>query len=255
MNFFPIHWHERIEIIYQLEGSSTIKINDTMYNLSTGDILIINSRDLHSFEKSDNNKALLLQIEPSFFSKFKIDQSLQLSPVKMFNKKKLITSIDREYKGISYQLKRMMVEFDNRSQTYNYSVSSALLEIFLIFIGIEEGNSSDLEPVKNLERLRSVIDFVSEHYMDKITLEDAARSANFSPYHFARFFKKSTGQTFFEYLESFRINYAINLLLSTDLSITDIAFNSGYNNLKTFNRQFHKLEGKSPSSYRKDSTI
>jgi len=257
MGSFPIHWHECIEIIFVLDGSISIKINDITYDLTTGDILIINSRDLHSFDKPDSERSrlFLLQIEPGFFTKNTIEKNLQLSPVKLFDKKKIIRISDGEYVGVSYQLKRIISEFNEKSDTFQYSVSCALLEILLIFIRLKDSKNSESVPLKKMERLRSVLDFVSTNYMKKITLEDAARSANFSPYHFSRIFKKYTGQTFFEYLESYRINYATYLLVSTEESITDIAFQCGYSNLKTFNRQFRKIEGNSPSNYRKESTL
>ncbi|GHT87980.1 hypothetical protein FACS1894137_15920 [Spirochaetia bacterium] len=81
-------------------------------------------------------------------------------------------------------------------------------------------------------------------------MDDAANDAALSKFHFTRFFKEQTGQSFHAYLSMVRVSHAVENLIKTDISITDIAYQCGFSSLKTFNRVFKTYTGKSPSQYR-----
>lgn len=106
-----------------------------------------------------------------------------------------------------------------------------------------------------LDRLHSVFSWVENNYRNPITLGQAAETANFSKYHFSRFFKQATGITFSRYLNNYRISIAVNHLLSSRNPVSEIAFQSGFSSLKTFNRVFKQLKGVSPVEFRKNSNI
>ena len=254
MNNFPLHWHETLEFIIVLDGTIDIQVNDTKYHLVQNDILLINSRDLHSFEKMENkkNKIFILQVEPIFFSRNSLNAETMISPLRIFNKKKHFQKSEDNHDLLHNYFKRIMHEYDNYNDSSTIAVSSSLLEIYLILIRSDDCDAEENMPIPNIDRLRNVISYVNKNFMNKITLSDAAESVCLSDFHFSREFKKYSGLTFFDYLKSFRINYAQYLLLSSDQSITDIAFQCGFNNLKTFNRQFHSITGASPSHYRKN---
>ena len=106
-----------------------------------------------------------------------------------------------------------------------------------------------------LDRLRSVFSWVEANYRNQIQLEDAADVANFSMYHFSRFFKQATGMSFARYLNNYRISIAVNHLLSSSLTVSEVAFSCGFSSLKTFNRVFLHLKGISPREFRKTARI
>jgi AraC-like DNA-binding protein len=101
------------------------------------------------------------------------------------------------------------------------------------------------------ERLEQILSFIFKNF-DKpnITLDDAAGEAALSKFHFTRFLKEQTGQSFHSYLSMVRISHAVEYLVKTDTSVTDIAYQSGFSSLKTFNRVFKTYTGKNPSQYR-----
>jgi AraC-like DNA-binding protein len=94
---------------------------------------------------------------------------------------------------------------------------------------------------------------VEEHYKEDITLECISKYAGFSSYHFTRFFKESTGISFGQYLRNFRITKAEWHLINSGETIAQAAYKSGFNSIKTFNRVFKDVTGRSPTDFRKDA--
>ncbi len=87
--------------------------------------------------------------------------------------------------------------------------------------------------------------------MEKITIADVASEIGVSPSHFMKYFKNTMGTSFIDYLNEYRLSMASRLLLSSDVSILDIANEAGFDNLSYFNRLFKKRFGITPSNYRK----
>ena len=107
------------------------------------------------------------------------------------------------------------------------------------------GNSS----LVNHEKFSSLLNYIDKNYCEDLTLEMAADYVGFSKYHFLRMFKEYTGLTFHEYVLRRRIQVSQSLL-TTQKSITDIAFESGFNSINSFSRSFRQYTGMSPTEYR-----
>jgi AraC-like DNA-binding protein len=99
--------------------------------------------------------------------------------------------------------------------------------------------------------MSAVHDFVSKNYHRKIYLKEVAALTNLSEQSFSRFFSKIMGRSFFVFLNEFRINMAVRLLLDTDNSVSQIGYSCGYESLPFFYKQFKKLKRSSPLAYRK----
>jgi AraC-like DNA-binding protein len=96
-----------------------------------------------------------------------------------------------------------------------------------------------------------VVNYVIDNYKNNISLVEAAKIVNMSESAFSRYFMKTTGNRFSEFVSRIRLGRACVMLYETDKNISTIAFSSGYNNLANFNRQFVKLKGITPREYRK----
>ncbi|MEM9144260.1 MAG: AraC family transcriptional regulator, partial [Bacteroidota bacterium] len=105
---------------------------------------------------------------------------------------------------------------------------------------------------KNIEKVNKVYEYVFQNIQEGIKLEEASAVLNMAPSSFCRFFKKKTGHTFMEYVKNVRVGIAAKLLAETDKQITQICYESGYNNLANFNHYFKANMGKTPSDYRKN---
>ena len=126
------------------------------------------------------------------------------------------------------------------------------------FISLEvnvNGNRVDVNRKRNNRktqgRIERAIAFMEEHYDEDISLDQIAHAAYLNPYHFCRSFKKHLGTTSCKYLSALRIGKAKGLLVETELSVTEICFMTGFNNLTHFERVFKGLEGMTPSAYRR----
>jgi len=105
-----------------------------------------------------------------------------------------------------------------------------------------------------LEKVNTVLNFLSENYAEQLSLEKVAGRLHMNPSYFSRFFHKATGSKFFDFINRLRVSRACDLLLRSDKQISEICYEVGYNNLSNFNRQFRKLKNLSPKEYRHDIT-
>ncbi len=104
-------------------------------------------------------------------------------------------------------------------------------------------------------RLRIILSYIHEHYMEKITLEEVAAQVHLSTSECCRFFKQMLGQTIFEYLQQYRIQISKDLLKDRELSIADVAYASGFNSQSYFTSVFRREIGCTPTQYMRDRII
>ena len=101
-----------------------------------------------------------------------------------------------------------------------------------------------------LEKFMSVCSYIDEHCTEDLTLESVADRAGFSKFHFSRLFKQFTNISFYKYLNQKRIETAEKLLVSPDLSITEVSLSSGFSSMSSFIRMFKQIKGCTPTEYR-----
>ncbi len=110
--------------------------------------------------------------------------------------------------------------------------------------------SLEAKPQEQL-RIKAIYDFVEKHFHRQFTLEEIATEVGMTVPAFCRFFKRHTHKTFVTFLNEFRIAHACSLLGQAHQSIASVAYESGFNNLSHFNKQFRLVTGKTPSAYRR----
>jgi AraC-like DNA-binding protein len=121
--------------------------------------------------------------------------------------------------------------------------------------GLEVRREIRLYDTTTFGRLCRARDFLGESYRDRLTLEDGARQACLSPFHFNRLFVQAFGETPHEFVTRLRIETARRLLLAENQSVTDICFDVGYESLGSFSARFRSLTGLSPSVFRREARI
>lgn len=252
---YPPHYHDTFEIIYCVESNYSVIVNNKSFLMQSGDILFIPPNALHEIESNESGLRIFYQFDVSIFKNFQ-DYNLLTST---FNGAYLCNS--RNNKDISHSiLEKLLYIVDiyfSNCKLWESIIYSQLIDIIIqIYNDYTENSTYDSsseilkETPEYRERFTAFLNYIDVHYAEEITLDDAAKSVGFSKYHFTRIFKQHTGYTFHEYLNYKRIQIA-QALLATNMSITDIAFQTGFNNLTTFCRCFKKYVNASPTEYRK----
>jgi AraC-like DNA-binding protein len=252
---FPHHWHDEIEIVYVIKGKMKIGINNSIYELKERDMIIISSGDVHYFLGfAEYSKRVIIQFNLAIFDNLSSLNDRRIMRSLFDNIKSLGSHWDHKVqKDIEEQLLGLMKEYTCAQSGYKLALKARLYDLAVILMRmipteyLIKGNEN--KHSEKLKRLESIFQYVENNFNQSITLEEAANIAGFSLYHFTRFFKECIGITFGQYLSNYRITRAEWFLLNDDDSITEVAFKSGFNSVKTFNRIFKKLKGCAPTEY------
>jgi AraC-like DNA-binding protein len=260
--WFPLHWHERVEILYILRGGFHASINGTRCEGNQGDIITINTGLIHGFfDPVPGTYARIFQFGLEIISEALAeihDRDIQ-GPV--FSRRPLITPLEdgKTHARLEGLLMEMYEEYGQKNPGYRLIIKSRLYELAAMFLRdipekqVPAGKfSAKKGGARHLERIFS---FMLENFdSPDFTLEDAARGAGLSKYHFSRYLKEQTGQGFHDHLTRIRLRQAEKELVESNLSVTDIAYRCGFQSLTTFNRLFKAYTGACPSVYRSGKT-
>ena len=139
-----------------------------------------------------------------------------------------------------------------KPQGYELYIKSQLYQFFFI-LDNRCRNLTTGSNRKTLDKMKIVLKYIENNYMQKITIADIAATVDFSESHFMRYFKETMGTSFVDYLRDYRLTIASRLLTTSDSSILDIAAESGFENLSYFNRVFKQKYSMTPRQFRKES--
>jgi len=252
----PHHWHEDIEIIYHVEGNVKVGIGNDLYHLKVRDILIIGPGEVHFFlkEMQPSNRAVIqfrMSIYDAFLSGAK--DSRVIRP--MFTHSKYLTPGTVIHSLMEKQIQQLISENSGEREGYKLIMKARLYDLAGILIRYmpkgEYSLQAESHQMEKLQKLDKVFEHVDKYYQSNINLQEISKVAGFSLYYFTKFFKENTGVTFIDYLNNFRITKAEWHLMEEMDSITQVAYKSGFNSVKTFNRVFKQLKGCAPMEYRK----
>ena len=248
---YATHHHPAVEVILCVEQPYKVTVTNQSFTLQPGDILVIPPHLLHSMESSKGARFIgLFNIDMlNVFSDLKTLAPTLLTP-HLLNPDRTPETYDFVYKTF---IKIIDYYFSNEIM-WEFSIYSKILELLALIGQYRYGatlhdSKLDKSVSENYEKFATLLTYIDSHYANEITLEQAAALVGFSKFHFSRLFKEFTNCTFYDYLSQTRIQ-AAKRLLSTGTSITDIAFQTGFNSLTSFCRCFKKYTDLSPSEYR-----
>ena len=247
---FPRHWHSCFEILILLKGGMHVSVDDTLYETVAGDLVLVNSGVIHGFLDSRSNTAYHgLQFDISFFDESFINlrDTIFQNPVLKRN-----AAEEAVYEKWRRLLGDIAKEYRTKAIGYQIAIKAKLYELMLLIL--RESPKGDS---KTLSRgSKQILSFVFKNADDpELSLEGAASALKLNKFYFSHAFKKFAGQSFHSYLTKTRVNFAKQYLIESKMSVTDIAFTSGFNSLQTFNRVFKAFTGFTPGDYRKENKI
>jgi AraC-like DNA-binding protein/mannose-6-phosphate isomerase-like protein (cupin superfamily) len=261
----PPHFHNYIEILYVVYGEMGIQFGNQSYNASSGTLVLIDSREVHStyIDKNLPTKCIVLKFEPEVFSLS--GTALEMRYIvsftnpehchqKVFGKEELEGTFIREL------IEETLSEFQNQNYGFELSVIAGIYKIFLWILRNGYSNKMKREMDRlnksiNIEVLQIALKHIQQHFKEDISIDTLAEMCNMSYSYFSRQFAKVIGKTFKEYLNFIRINEAEKLLITSNMNITEVALETGFSNTSYFIKQFKLYKGISPKQYRKNLLI
>lgn len=239
------HWHKEIEILFLLSGELQITVDNTEYSLKTGDIILINSNQIHSI-KGNNNLTYVLQFIPEVISRIHGNGELY-----QFNLNTACLDFEKEaVDEIKSILAKIGIELSKRREGYKFYLWAHVYELvgYIFRHCTYEVVKNDIK-AEDLKKISSIISYINDNHTQSLSIKTIAEALNMSDLTLSRFFKEKTGLSIAFYLQIVRITHA-KLLLKSDIPIIDIAQECGFYSLPTFYRAFKKIMGMSPNEYK-----
>lgn len=237
------HWHRSVEIFAVCSGRLGFYIEDELCPLSDGEFMIVNSNEVHSIEAPLPNETVVLQIPLKMFENyFTGEQFIWFSHER-----------GRRDEHFLELVRRLYETYQNRDCGYDMKMRSIFYEIMYLLVKdyrLTEVDASYMRRNRNLNRLSSITSYMKENYAGDLTLEEIARTFDYSPNYLSRMFRRYAGLTFKSYVQSIRLEYAVKDLDSGRYSVTETAIRNGFSGSKALARAFQKKYGMLPSEYK-----
>ncbi|WP_145950157.1 AraC family transcriptional regulator [Paenibacillus sp. Y412MC10] len=261
------HTHEYINLIYIVDGEGQHIYNDYRFQISKGDVFIIEPNKEHYYaacsdqtlevyevqfkpELLRNELEALVKVNPFFdffyvepFFRETVDFSLKLT---------LNPAEQIEFRML---LDLLAEEFTQKRLGYRVMIQTKLLGMFVYLSRCYErlDKVNILSCIDEQTIIEKVSDFIQKHYAKAITLQQISRLSGMSQSTFTHHFKKIKGMSFLQYRNRVRCNAAKSLLALSNLKIITIASEVGFEDVSNFNKTFKRIEGISPREYRKQA--
>ncbi len=255
------HYHPEVELIYFRKSSGTRYVGNSIGNFEEGELYLIgsglphlfrNDRDYYLDENSDRMVDLIIiKFLPDFLGE----------------------GFDGlyEYKGVRHMLQNANrgLKFSERDVYLVHNILGGLvgatglprvIDLLRVLDILAQSQESeilchdriiDVYNKDEKDRMSSIIKFLTDNFDKTIKLKEVADIAHMTPNSFCRFFKKRTQKSFSEYLTEIRIRNACQMLIKGEYSISEVCYQSGFNTITNFNRQFKSLKGMTPSEFTK----
>lgn len=251
--FQRLHWHTALEINYISRGSGYYLINGARYDFREGDILLINSNDLHRAFENEGLVMTIIMFDPAYFALEQRYDTELLIPFREIGMR-FDNLLDRGHPmlpRLGAAIEEMRSEFTGREPHYEAVIRSQLVQ-FMAFVNRyfakeQERRSSH---IRGMDTVRLALNTIEADIAYPWTLKELATAAHLSPSRFSALFVQTVGTSPMDYLIQLRLSAAVRLLESSDKKIIEIAESTGFRNLSNFNRLFKQHIGKLPSELR-----
>lgn len=251
---YPLHWHTALEIIMPYENEYTVVIDDTNYTLQEGDIWITPPGTLHRLVAPPSGERLILLFDYSLICNVQGMDSLlhTLHPYALISREEY-PELNNKLRGY---LEEISKEYENKMPFTEACIYSLMMRFFIDFGRTSFNPTERFHGITSskqheyIEKFMMICNYITEHCTENISIDELAKMAGFSKFHFSRLFKQFANMSCYEYLTQKRIAHAEQLLIQPNISITEVAMLSGFGSLSTFNRIFKAAKNCTPSEYK-----
>lgn len=253
---FPLHFHPELELNFILNGKGIKRIvGDNIEEIDDVELTLIGSNVEHGWETHKCTSTEINEITIQFHDWLFTDKLLSIKAFKTI--RDLITKAKEGIhfsKETALKLQPQITALKNTNSVNDFTQLLHLLELLAQekdyrLLSHSDNKASEFEFSK---KIMTIKEYVEKNYHTKISLNEISELVNMSPSSFNRFIKKRTGKTFINYINDFRIISATKYLIDTDLTISEISFKCGFNNIANFNRVFKRNKHITPSEFRQE---
>lgn len=260
---FPIaaHWHYYAETLLFTEGEGHILLNGEPVIANTGDVLFINSRDIHSISSSCDTTYTVLKFSMEMFND-PFSNVFATKYILPFNKQiptkhklfKTGTKINEKLVALITNIYETS-DSEPKPYAYEFSIRGDICKLLSVILrswnenGIDYSINSFLKDIQ-IQKLEKAFIYLKNHYMNKISAKELASVCNMSFSYFSRQFKKVTEKSVTDYVNYLRVAEAERLLLTEDLSITEVSERAGFSDANYFIKRFKALKSMTPHQFK-----
>jgi len=255
---YPWHFHSEYEILYVIEGEGNSFVANNIESFQSGDLALLGSNLPHFWRSDEKYHAKDSQEIINYIVIQFSNELLNESFLKFVEFQRINDLLKQSVRGI-----RFLEPFSEKAgkKIIKIARSKGFKQLILLLELLQEFGNTDQyrllaselynEQEQNFsnDRMAKVLHYINTSYQQKVELEKVASIANLHPAAFCRYFKEKTGKSLSEYLNNMRLSYACRLLLERKLSVSQICFECGFNNLSNFNRTFKKHTAYTPTEY------
>ncbi len=251
------HWHNYCEISYVESGSGSYFVNGRQYEMQEGDLIIFNNVEPHGWLVESEQMVMTVMVFGT-----ELVSNLHYDYLKPFVERgsNFKNKVDREElftPDIVQMIKEIYGEEQSRSQGYRLLILADMLRILTFLIryyqkdrGLGKAEETLTDKKHNMKRLEEAFHYINSHYTEKLTLKEVAESVYMSENYFSTYFKKITDTSFIDYVIGLRLRRVEELMKTTDMSMYEIAMESGFHNMANFYRIYKKHVGALPARRR-----
>lgn len=251
------HWHRELELLKVLKGNFRARISSSFYDAKEGDLLFVNSGELHAAHSEIAGEVAFEAVvfSPDLLKGPSEDRIQMEYLVPLLNGK---LRVPRRFSGRDERGRKLLGTFDSvyrllneKPPAYEISVKAGIFALFALLAGMGRRETVSPGGAAAAETVKDGIRYLQDHYRRKLTLEELAASCHVSCGYFCRIFRKYTAESPGRYLTRLRVCRAAELLGKTDRKVLNVALDCGFGSESYFIRVFEKNMGVSPSEYRK----
>ncbi|BDF78861.1 helix-turn-helix domain-containing protein [Pyramidobacter piscolens] len=252
VNFFCFNWHPEYELTILLKGKATLCVDGNVHKIRENDVYLVNSNRGHAVVSEEKEStALVIHFSPEYFTQMESAHT-KLEFACISNQ----TNRDEQrFAALRQYAAQMMLAALFNAPSSRFILRGAFNMLMgTLLSGFPVKQSPMIESPrdrKNLKTIQTVTNWLEKNFDKKVTLDAAAKVARYNRTYFSSFFRRNVGISFYDYLTRIRFRHAMYQLNNTNHSLTDIAADSGFPDLKTFSSYYKKTFHEPPSVHQR----
>ena len=251
LSYISCHWHNEIEIVYCYSGSLIYTVNNKQYILNKTNAVMVNKNIIHQADMADKSKWYAILFNPKFIYGFEecsiknVFNNIGFDSIFIDNPEfiKLIQKLINDYFLPDSPLKPLKVKRD-------------LINVYTEILddAYHHQRLKEFKPTSEMIKVKAMLDYIYANYKKKISIDDIAKEVGSCRSEVCRIFKDALNTSISDYILKLKLEKSITLLMSDNLTITEIAEQSGFNSSSYYAEAFKKIIKMTPREYKRKNT-